>query len=166
MYFIGGMGWYSNETMHRVETLLGGWLGLRCWWRVWQATECSGKTHVVFELEIPECDFSIKSVRMGNAGNWNILVPAGKKINWDSVSKSDWKQNKANWILVRNDKEMWCIDHLLSYLGNSKSSGKKHVKVWKSRRGNWEGFWWYLDYRLLDIRREYGRHQFPTLNTS
>ena len=49
-----------------------------------------------------------KSVRMGNAGDWNILVPAGKKINWDAVSKSDWKQHKANWILFWKKKEMWC----------------------------------------------------------
>ena len=50
----------------------------------------------------------IHSVRRGNAGNWNVLVPAGKEINWDAVSKSDWKQQKANWILYWKIKEMWC----------------------------------------------------------
>jgi len=50
----------------------------------------------------------IYSVRRGNAGNWNVLVPAGKEINWDAVSKSDWKQHKANWILYWKIKEMWC----------------------------------------------------------
>ena len=50
----------------------------------------------------------INSVRRGNAGNWNVLVPAGKEINWDAVSNSERKQHKANWILYRNIKEMWC----------------------------------------------------------
>ena len=50
----------------------------------------------------------IYSVRRNNAGNWNVLVPAGKEINWDAVSKSDWTQHKANWILCWKAKEMWC----------------------------------------------------------
>ena len=39
-----------------------------------------------------------KSVRIGNAGNWSVLVPAGKEIKRDAVSKSDRKQRRANWI--------------------------------------------------------------------
>jgi len=70
-----------------------------------QAAKCSGEPHVGFEPEISECDIMFlrkQSERIGNAGNWNILVPAGKEINRDAVSKSDRTQRKANWILYRN----------------------------------------------------------------
>lgn len=50
----------------------------------------------------------IYSERRDNAGNWSILVPAGKEINWDAVSKSDWNRRKANWICYSNMAEMWC----------------------------------------------------------
>ena len=38
-------------------TLLGEWLGSKCWWRTWQATKCFGEEHVSFEPKISECDF-------------------------------------------------------------------------------------------------------------
>jgi hypothetical protein len=40
----------------------------------------------------------IRSERTSNAVNGNVLVTAGREINWDIVSKSDWKQSRANWI--------------------------------------------------------------------
>ena len=49
----------------------------------------------------------IKSVRMGNAGDGNVLVPAGKEINKDAVSISERTQHRANRIPVRNCREMW-----------------------------------------------------------
>ena len=49
-----------------------------------------------------------RSVRISNAGNWNVLVPAGKEIKWDAVSKGDWKQWNTNWIRHSNVLEMWC----------------------------------------------------------
>ena len=49
-----------------------------------------------------------KLVRVANAGNWNVLVPAGKETKWDAVSKGDWTQQRANWIPYRNVWEMWC----------------------------------------------------------
>ncbi len=49
-----------------------------------------------------------KSERIGNSGNWNVLVPEGIKINWDAASKSDWTQHLANWIFCSNALEMWC----------------------------------------------------------
>ena len=58
----------------------------------------------------------ICSVRRINAGNWNVLVPAGKEINWDAVSNSEWKQHKANWILYWKMKEMWCCKTTSMYL--------------------------------------------------
>ena len=33
-----------------------------------------------------------------HAGNWNILVPAGKENNNDSPISSERKGNRANWI--------------------------------------------------------------------
>ena len=50
----------------------------------------------------------IRSVRTGNPGNWNVLVPGGKETKWDAVSKGDWNQHRANWILYSNMQEMWC----------------------------------------------------------
>jgi len=52
---------------------------------------------------------SFYSETKGNAVNWNVLVTARKEINRDSVSKSDRKQNKANWISCSNVREMWCF---------------------------------------------------------
>ena len=83
-------------------------LAYQKWWRTWQAAISLGEAHAAFEPKISECDFAIYSERRSNAGNWNVLVPAGKEINWDSVSKSDWKQNRANWICCSNAVEMWC----------------------------------------------------------
>jgi len=48
-----------------------------------------------------------RSVRIGNRGNWNILVPLGKEINRDAVSKGDRTRHKANRIPNRNIREMW-----------------------------------------------------------
>jgi len=91
---------------------------LNCWWRVWQAALCSGEAHVAIEPEIPESDLSLESVRMGNTGNGNVLVPVGEEINRDSVIISERKQNKANWILVSNHEKMWFSDcQLNSFLG-------------------------------------------------
>ena len=50
----------------------------------------------------------LDSVMRGNAGNWSVLVPVGKEINWDAVSKGDRKPYRANWIPVWKYREMWC----------------------------------------------------------
>ena len=76
----------------------------------------------------------IWSERIGNAGNWNVLVPAGKETNWDALSKSDRKAHKANRILNGNIVEMWCYKlPFYSEQFYSKFSGKKHDKEWQSR---------------------------------
>ena len=76
------------------------WLDMRR--RTWQAAISSGEVQAAFEPEISEYDFVLSSIRAANAGNWNVSVPAGKETNWDAVSKSDRKQQRANWILYRN----------------------------------------------------------------
>jgi len=52
--------------------------------------------------------FVERSLGIANAGNWNILVPAGKETNWDAVSKSDWKRHRANRMFNSNIRRMWC----------------------------------------------------------
>ena len=42
------------------------------------------------------------------SGNWNILVPDGKEINWDLVSNGEWNPVRSNWICYSNIMEMWC----------------------------------------------------------
>ena len=37
------------------------------------------------------------------AGNWNILVPAGKENNSDSLISSERKGKRANWISFRKE---------------------------------------------------------------
>ena len=46
--------------------------------------------------------------RWANAGDGNILVPAGKEIKRDAASISERTQHKANWICYSNIIEMWC----------------------------------------------------------
>ena len=55
-----------------------------------------GEVHVTFEPEISECDFAISPKGQSNAGDGNILVPAGKEINRDAASISERTQYKAN----------------------------------------------------------------------
>ena len=50
-----------------------------------------------FRMGPPIKLFAEKSVK-GDAGNWNILVPAGKEINRDSLSKGDRRGNRTNRI--------------------------------------------------------------------
>ena len=71
---------------------------------------CSGEAKAALEPEIPEWDsYSSELLEIiGNMGKWSVLVPIGKEINWDTVSKSDRKQYKANWIFYRNIEKMWC----------------------------------------------------------
>ena len=101
--------------------------------------------------------FRYESVRMSNAGNWNVLVPAGKEINWDAVSKGDWTQQKANWILCWKAKEMWCcktacinlISGTWSYLERYALKCDSHVGLtekilavsWVLFTGYWIGNW-------------------------
>jgi len=66
----------------------------------------------------------------GNAGNWSVLVPAGKEINRDSVSKSDWKRNSPNWIRFRNISEMWCMDFFLAKRNYLKCAGTHYLRGW------------------------------------
>ena len=67
--------------------------------RTCQAAKCSGEAHGALDPEISEWDFLIHSVRRGHPGNRNILVPGGKEINRDAVSKGDRKRQRANRIL-------------------------------------------------------------------
>ena len=75
-----------------------------------------------------------KSVRMGNAGNWSVLVPAGKEIKRDAVSKSDRKQRRANWILVWKYKEMW-LTCSSSGFSDEKWPGMVCQRGWQPRIG-------------------------------
>jgi len=77
-----------------------------------------------------------KTERSGNAGNWNILVPAGKEINWDMVSKSDWKLYTANRIWHWKVSGMWCFGpsfnprlEMRSLLESSTKQGDSPVAV-------------------------------------
>ncbi len=84
-------------------------------WRTWfealmkDATNCEMPRRAVRKLRTE--DFWIrllfKTERLGNAGNWNILVPAGKEINRDAVIKSDRKPHTANRIWHWKVLEMW-----------------------------------------------------------
>ena len=86
------------------------WLRLR--WRTWQAAISLGELHASFDPKISECEtYCLKKTMLFesvHAGNWNILVPAGKENNSDSLSNSEWKGKRANWIFFREEKEMWC----------------------------------------------------------
>ncbi len=105
----------------------------------------------------PRMRLLIYSVRRINAGNWNVLVPAGKEINWDAVSNSEWKQHKANRILYWKIKEMWCyktaftdlISGTQSCLERHALKCDSHVGVtekilavsWVLFTGYWVGIW-------------------------
>ena len=102
--------------------------------------------------EGPRIRLRFKSVRMGNAGNWNVLVPAGEEINWDAVSKGDWKQHKANWILISNGKKMWFLDTPLypnlgiqSFLERNTLECDSHVgkteRIWACSRVSYTGYY-------------------------
>jgi hypothetical protein len=129
---------YVDETVHKfLFVLSGGWLGSsadeghdKLWYssasRMWALNRgCLNWT-------------SFYSETKGNPGNWNVLVPGGKEINWDAVSKSDRKQHKANWIFCSNVGEMWCLDFLLTILSDLKLLGIAHSRGWQSRRSSWE----------------------------
>lgn len=75
-------------------------------WRTWFETPTKGVTSYDI-LRRAACmlwtggawmRLRFRTERSGNAGNWNVLVPAGKEINWDAVSNGEWKQRKANWF--------------------------------------------------------------------
>ena len=69
------------------------------------------------------------------AGNWSVLVPAGKEINRDAVIISERKQHRANWILCRNAKgDVVLQDLFLVLLFLAEASGKLHHRGWESRR--------------------------------
>lgn len=87
---------------------------LKRWWRTWQAAISCGELKVNVEPQMSEWDFSKQGpLGLGNTGNWSVLVPVGKEINWDAVSKSDWKRCSPNWIRYSNIVEMWCWGLLL-----------------------------------------------------
>ena len=116
---------------------------LKRWRRAWQATKCSGEAHAALEPEIPEYEsYLVKRclVIKGNVGNWSVLVPTGKEINWDAVIISERKQHKANWILSSNIKEMWCYKSyfwsLRIYLN---SLGIEGYRGWQPRKVNSKG---------------------------
>ena len=80
-------------------------------WKTWfskpmkDAANCEMSRRVVCRLWTGNLRMGLpnRSGRIGNAGNWNVLVPAGREINWDAVSKGDWKQHKANRMIVRRE---------------------------------------------------------------
>ena len=84
---------------------------------------------------------------MNNVGNWSVLVPVGREINWDSVSNSERKQNRANWILPEMDKT--CGVERLTFglrqitwnsLEKDTVEGDSPVrKVWKDLWVSWVG---------------------------
>ena len=97
--------WLEISKANRWMTWFGRWRRAR------QAAKCHGEVHATIEPWVPQSDFWPRKgcfVRNGNAGNWNILVPAGKEIKRDAVSNSERKPYKANWILCSNASEMWC----------------------------------------------------------
>jgi hypothetical protein len=61
-----------------------------------------------------------------NAGNWNISVPVGKEINWDSVSSGERKRISLNRSSGR------CYGHWLGVTKASqvKSAGKLSRRRW------------------------------------
>ena len=77
---------------------------------------------------------SARATGQGNAGNGNILVPAGKEINRDAVSKSDWKQPRANWICSEMKQRCGVVDAPLVFVVDSKFSGMRRRRGWKPRR--------------------------------
>ena len=146
---------HVHETTHRKNTLLH---AIR--WMTWLKTPMKGVTSYIMLRVVASILWTgdsrmwlhNKSERIGNAGNWNILVPVGKEINWDAVSKSDWKQYKANWIRWWKPVEMWfCglpfVCRLLrrsdlersTVEGDSPVSRRKHglVSSWVSFTGYW-----------------------------
>ena len=94
----------------------------------------------------------INSETKGNPGNWNVLVPGGKEINWDAVSKSDRTQHKANWIFCSNIEEMWCLDSLLIILYYLKLLGTAYSRGWQSRKKikEWRESIQSIVYRILN----------------
>ena len=118
-----------NNTMRTYAIRWIAWLD--SWRRTWQAAISLGEMHAVFEPRISECDFAKHSERRRNAGNWNVLVPAGKEINWDSVSNSERKQNRANRICCSNVIEMWCCRTILMIqIVHLKFPGMERYKGW------------------------------------
>ena len=93
----------------------------RLWWRTWQAAISPRKPHAGFDLGISEsetdCAKNAIFFENANAGNWNILVPAGKENNNDCPSNSERKGNKANRIRYWKIMEMW-------------SWAKLHLNLW------------------------------------
>ena len=80
------------------------WLGSRR--RTWQAAISWGEPHAGFEPQISEWEnvrIYARAEKHEDAGNWNILVPAGKENKSDSLSSSERKGNRANWILLRKE---------------------------------------------------------------
>ena len=61
--------------------------------------------------------------RWSNRGNWSILVPRGKEINWDFPSRGDRKGKSPNWIL----REMWCFGMII---WNPRTQMKWSEKFW------------------------------------
>jgi len=102
------------------------------------ATNCEMPRRAVCKLRTEDIWIRLlfKTERLGNAGNWNISVPAGKEINWDVVSKSDWKPHTANRIWHWKMSEMWCFGpsfnprlEMRSLLESSTIKGESPVAV-------------------------------------
>ena len=97
-----------------------------------------------------------KTESLGNAGNLNVLVPAGIKINWDAASKSDWTQQLANWIFCSNALEMWCCRPSFSPNSLIRSELESFTiqgdsPVWVRLR-----MWEYLEYCTSEFVQETG----------
>jgi len=72
--------------------------------RAWQAAISPGEPQAGLEPGIPEWGFPLgpnrpqRPVRGGNAGNGNILVPAGREAKRDPLSRGDRKGESPNQI--------------------------------------------------------------------
>ena len=76
-----------------------------------------------------------ESERIANAGNWNVLVPAGKETNRDAVIIGERKQHKANRICTWKGVGMWCCRTIFRpYLWDLKSSGTRRHRGWQPRK--------------------------------
>ena len=125
-----------NNTIYTGRRIAWFWF----WWRTWQAAISLGELHASFEPKISEC-----AERRNHAGNWNILVPAGKenKKVYFRVVFFGKRRKKIKMIplLAESEKGKGQAESLLSNkLGDvvwmeflscdSKSSGKMRLRGW------------------------------------
>ena len=77
----------------------------------------------------------INAERQNNAGNWSILVPAGEEKIFDTLSSSERKGHRANWIFPwKRSRDVVGYYFFISELN---FSGTKGLRGWKPRKLNW-----------------------------